>query len=212
LKIESWRARVLVSIAYLLLRIWPLRFKLEDHGGVIPNAMKQPCIFAIWHNRLLLLPPVFGRFLPGRPASALISSSGDGDLITAIVKKFGYGAVRGSSSRRGAGALLALADVFAGGTHLVITPDGPRGPAYELGQGVVFLAQKCNSPVIPISMEFSASWRVRSWDRFFIPRPFCQVRFILGPPLEIGETTTSEEFERERMRLQEAMMKLVEEK
>ncbi len=214
MKIEGWPARVLVSVGYLLLRVWvwTLRFKLEDQGGVIPSALKQPYIFAVWHNRLLLLPSLFRKFLPGRPAAALISASGDGDLIAAIVEKFNYGTIRGSTSRKAASALLSLADTFAAGTHLVITPDGPRGPAYQLGQGVVFLAQKCNSPVIPASLEFSSSWRVRSWDRFFAPRPFSQVRFILGPPIQIGETATPEQFENERMRLQEAMMKLVEEK
>jgi lysophospholipid acyltransferase (LPLAT)-like uncharacterized protein len=214
LKIEGWRARVLVSFGYLLLRVWvlTLRFKLEDQSGILPSVLKQPYIFAVWHNRLLLLPCLFGRFLPSRPAAGLISASGDGDLIAALIEKFNYRTIRGSTSRKGASALLRLADAFAAGSHLVITPDGPRGPAYELGQGVVFLAQKCDSPVIPTGMEFSSSWRVRSWDRFFAPRPFSQVRFILGPPIRIAETPTPEQFEHERMRLQDAMMKLVKEK
>jgi lysophospholipid acyltransferase (LPLAT)-like uncharacterized protein len=108
--------------------------------------------------------------------------------------------------------LLRLAEVFATGTNIVITPDGPRGPVYELGQGVIFLAQKCNAEVVPGSMEFSSSWRFKSWDRFFIPRPFSTVRIIFGVPLRIADTPTPEEFEAERVRLQNAVMDLVEQK
>jgi lysophospholipid acyltransferase (LPLAT)-like uncharacterized protein len=108
--------------------------------------------------------------------------------------------------------LLRLAEVFAAGTNIVITPDGPRGPVYELGQGIIFLAQKCNAGVVPGSMEFSSSWRFKSWDRFFVPRPFSTVRVIFGVPLHIADTPTTEEFEAERMRLQNAVADLVEEK
>jgi len=185
---------------------------MEDRGDVLRSASDHPCIFAVWHNRLLLLCSVFRRFLPGQPAAALISVSSDGDLIAALVERFGYGTVRGSTSRKAASALLRLAEVLAEGTHLVITPDGPRGPVYELSQGVIFLAQKSNTKVVPTSLEFSSSWRMKSWDRFFVPRPFCQVRVILGPPLVITETPTPEQFENERLRLQNAMMSLVEQK
>jgi lysophospholipid acyltransferase (LPLAT)-like uncharacterized protein len=94
----------------------------------------------------------------------------------------------------------------------VITPDGPRGPVYQLGQGVIFLAQKCNAAVVPGSMEFSGSWRFKSWDRFFIPRPFSTVRIIFGTPLRIAPTPTGAEFEAERRRLENAIMDLVEQK
>jgi lysophospholipid acyltransferase (LPLAT)-like uncharacterized protein len=214
LKIEGWGARLLVGFGFRLIQLWvrTLRFELDDRGGVVPAGMKQPFIFAVWHNRLLLLPSVFQRFLSPRPAAALISASGDGDLLAALVERFGYRTVRGSTSRKGASALLGLAEVFAGGTHIVITPDGPRGPVYQLGQGVIFLAQKCDTPVVPANMEYSSCWRLRSWDRFILPRPFSKVRMIFGMPLRIGETATPETFESERLRLENALMNLVERK
>jgi len=214
LKIEGWRARWLIGFAYRLLRFLArsIRFEVHDRGEVLPVAAQRSLIFAVWHNRLLLLCSIFERFLPGQPAAALISVSSDGDFIAALVERYGYGTVRGSSSRKGASALLRLAEVLGSGTHLVITPDGPRGPAYELSPGVIFLAQKSKATVIPISLEFSSSWRAKSWDRFFVPLPFCHVRVILGTPLDIHETETDEAFEQERKRLQDAMVSLVEEK
>jgi lysophospholipid acyltransferase (LPLAT)-like uncharacterized protein len=214
LKIEGWRARRLIGFAYWLNRLWvrTLRFDLDDRGGIARASAQHPFIFAVWHNRLLLLPSVFRRFLPSRHAAALISASHDGDLIAALVERFGYGTIRGSTSRRGASALLRLSEVFASGTHIVITPDGPRGPIYQLGQGVVFLAQKCEAEIVPTNLEFSSCWRVKSWDRFILPRPFARVRVILGAPLRIAVTDSPEEFESERLRLQNAIMSLVERK
>ena len=214
MKIEGWRARWLVEFGYWLIQLWvrTLRFELDDRGGIVEGSKEHPYFFAVWHNRLLLLPSIFRRFLSTRQAAALISASRDGDLLAAFVERYGYATIRGSTSRKGASALRRLAEVFAAGTNIVITPDGPRGPVYQLGQGVIFLAQKCDAEVVPGSMEFSSSWRFKSWDRFFIPRPFSTVRIIFGVPLRIAPTPTGEEFEAERLRLERAVLNLVEQK
>jgi lysophospholipid acyltransferase (LPLAT)-like uncharacterized protein len=100
--------------------------------------------------------------------------------------------------------------VLASGRDVVITPDGPRGPAYDLGPGIIFLAQKSGAAVVPINMEYSSCWRIKSWDRFIVPRPFARVRVIIGAPYRVRSTSTDDEFEAERLRLQNAMMALVE--
>ena len=110
----------------------------------------------------------------------------------------------------GAAALLELSNVLSSGRDVLITPDGPRGPAYQLGPGIIFLAQKTGAPVVPVNMEYSSCWRVKSWDRFIIPRPFSKVRVIIGQPQQIRSTSTPEEFENERLRVQNTMMSLVE--
>ena len=93
---------------------------------------------------------------------------------------------------------------------MVITPDGPRGPAYELGPGIIFLAQKSGAPVVPVNLEYSRCWRLGSWDRFIVPRPFAKVRVLINRPHNVKSTTTPEEFEGERLALQNTMMELVE--
>lgn len=167
-------------------------------------------IAALWHNRLLFLPWFLRRFVPQRKGVGLISASRDGDLASELVKFFGFEVVRGSSSRQGATAMLQLAELLSQGKDVVITPDGPRGPVYQVGPGIIFLAQKSGAPIAPLNIEYSSCWRLKSWDRFILPRPFSKARFILGAPLVIAETKTDEEFERERERLQNAMMQLVE--
>jgi len=212
LKIEGWRARWLIAFGYRLLQIWArtLRFRIEDRAGVIGAPTEERYIGALWHNRLLLFPFVLRRYLPQRRGAALVSASRDGAILADLVERFGYEVVRGSSSRKGASALRQLAEIIAAGGDAVITPDGPRGPAYEVGQGIIYLAQQSGAAVVPVNMEYSRCWRVKSWDRFILPKPFSRVRVIFGPPHCVAQTATDEEFEQERMRLQKAMLDLVE--
>ncbi|CAN5530056.1 lysophospholipid acyltransferase family protein [soil metagenome] len=212
MKLEGWWARAAVAFGFCLLQLWArtLRFEVTDHANLIGTPPMPRYIGALWHNRLLLLPHVIRRFLPQRHGAALISASRDGALLADLVQRFGFDVVRGSSSRKGVTAMLQLADVMANGRDAVITPDGPRGPAYEIGPGIVFLAQKAAAAVVPINMEYSSYWRLRSWDRFVLPRPFSTVRVIFGVPHVVRATTSDEEFESERIRLQDALLQAVE--
>ena len=212
MKITGWRARWLIALGFRLLQIWArtLRYEIDDRMGVIGRPVNENYIGALWHNRLLIFPFVLRRFFSNRRGAALISASRDGDLLADAIKRFDFDIVRGSSSRLGASAILQLTDVLASGRDVVITPDGPRGPAYELGPGIIFLAQKSGAPVVPVNMEYSNCWRLKSWDRFILPRPFSKVRVIIGQSHHVRSTSTPEEFETERLRLQGVMMALVE--
>jgi lysophospholipid acyltransferase (LPLAT)-like uncharacterized protein len=212
LKIEGWLARWLIAFGFWLMQIWArtLRYEVDDRAGVIGRPVTENYIGSLWHNRLLIFPLVLRLLLPNRHGAALISPSRDGDLLADAIRRFGYDVVRGSSSRLGASAILQLTEVLASGRDVVITPDGPRGPAYELGPGIIFLAQKSGAAVLPMNLEFSHCWRLGSWDRFIIPRPFAKVRVLVSEPHRVGATTTPEEFERERLALQNAMMAMVE--
>jgi lysophospholipid acyltransferase (LPLAT)-like uncharacterized protein len=214
-KLDSWPARLLIASGFALYRLWArtLRLKVEDPHDVISFVRQRPVIFAIWHNRLLMLPRVFDPSFPTRQSYGLISASRDGDLIAQFIERSGYGTIRGSSSRKGVIALRQLVETLGSGAgNVLVTPDGPRGPVYQVSQGIVFLAQKSGAPIVPIHMEYSSAWRLKSWDRFAVPRPFAQLRAIFGAPIQITPLDRPEQFEAEQLRLQNAMMSLVEEK
>jgi lysophospholipid acyltransferase (LPLAT)-like uncharacterized protein len=212
LKIEGRPARWLIAVGFRLLQLWvrTLRYEIDDRAGVIGKPVDQNYIGALWHNRLLIFPFVLRRFFSNRRGAALISASRDGDLLADAIARFDFDVVRGSSSRLGASAILQLTNVLASGRDVVITPDGPRGPAYELGPGIIFLAQKSGAAVLPVNMEYSSCWRLKSWDRFVLPRPFARIRVIIGQPYRVRSANTVDDFEAERLRLQDAMMALVE--
>lgn len=212
MKIEGRLARWLVAFGFRLLQLLgrTLRYEIDDRAGVVGRPVTANYIGALWHNRLLVFPLILRRFFSQRHGAALISASRDGDLLADAVQRFGYDVIRGSSSRLGASAIFQLGELLALGGDVVITPDGPRGPAYELGPGIIFLAQKTGAPVVPLNMEYSGCWRIKSWDRFIVPRPFAKVRVIIGAPHRVRSTSTPQEFEAERLRLQNTMMALVE--
>ena len=195
-----------------MLRIWErtLRYQVDDRAGILGKPVTENYIGALWHNRLLIFPLVLRRFFPNRRGAALISASRDCDLLTDAIRRFGYNVIRGSSSRLGTSAILQLTQELASGRDVVITPDGPRGPVYELGPGMVFIAQKSGAPVLAMNLEYSRCWRLGSWDRFIIPQPFSKVHVLISEPRHINPTGTPEEFEAERLRVQQAMMSLVE--
>lgn len=212
MKIEGWLARSLIAFGFRLLQLWAgtLRFEIDDRAGIVGKPVTENYIGALWHNRLLIFPLILRRFFPNRDGAALISASRDGDLLADGVKRFGYDVIRGSSSRLGASAILQLTEVLASARDVVITPDGPRGPVYELGPGIIFLAQRSGAAVLPMNLEYSRCWRLGSWDGFIVPRPFSKVRVLIDEPHQVKPTATPEEFESERLALQDAMMALVE--
>ena len=183
-----------------------LRVRVVDEAGFFSNAHQGRYIFTFWHNRMFVLPRAFERFYGARKgAVVLTSASKDGALLAEFMKRFGIGNVRGSSSRRGAAALRELNELLAGGSDVIITPDGPRGPRYQLGQGIIFLARKSACPIMPIRVEYSRCLRLKSWDRFMIPFPFARADITLEKLFWVGEAETEHAFEEQRTELERIM-------
>jgi lysophospholipid acyltransferase (LPLAT)-like uncharacterized protein len=172
---------------------------------LLGKPQERPYIWAFWHNRLMLFPRLIERYLPQRQCAALTSASKDGEIVANFLANFGIRSIRGSSSRRGAAALIEMRSLLAEGVDVGFTPDGPRGPCYRLNPGVVKLAQKTGIPVIPANVEYSRFWRLKTWDAFMIPKPFSRVEITIGALVEVAKTTTEEEFEQERLRLENAL-------
>ena len=158
-----------------------LRFRIHDPAGFLqmPPTVRMTGIF--WHNRLFIIPWFFTRYMRPRVSVALTSASRDGEMLAAFLARFGIGAVRDSSSRRGVAAMLEMNRPADDGYDIAITPDGPRGPRYRLNPGVIALAQTAGIHVLPISVFYSRYWEMKSWDAFQIPKPFATVDVTLYP-------------------------------
>ena len=143
-------------------------------------------------------------------AFVLTSLSQDGEWLARLAGRFGFGAARGSARRRGPEALRELVGLLRAGHDVAVTPDGSRGPVYRLKGGVVLLAQLSGARIVPVSVDFSRAWRLRSWDGFFVPKPFARVTLRVGEPLVVPPTSSSEtDFDRERARVEAALRGLV---
>jgi len=139
---------------------------------------EQPRIYVFWHEYILV--PLYLR--PHCDLVMLLSRHRDADVLERVAHHVGFGVVRGSSSRGAASALLEMARLDRK-VHLTITPDGPRGPRRHMATGAVFLASKLGMPIVPLGFGLSRPWRMRSWDRFALPRPFSRARAVVGPAL-----------------------------
>lgn len=170
------------------------------------NELGEPVIHVLWHNQIMASPYLWRKMYRKREVVVLTSASKDGAVLASAVKVFGVGAVHGSSSRRGAAALVALRRAAKAGKDLVITPDGPRGPKYVMQPGVVKVAQTTGLPVVLMRIEYLSCWTLKTWDRFRIPKPFSRVRITVEEPEVIRRELSDEEFEGERLRLEKSLM------
>ncbi len=135
-------------------------------------------IYVFWHESLL-----GPASRPGK-VNVLISLHADGEIITQVCRYLGINAVRGSTTRRGGGALLEMVQ-RSHDAHLAITPDGPRGPRRQVQLGAVYLASRTGLPIVPLGVGFSRAWRAKSWDRFAIPQPFSRLHGVTGNPIPV---------------------------
>jgi len=181
-----------------------LRIEVRDASDFLGNAPRTPVVFAFWHNRILAITAAFLRFYPAGRSGVLVltSASKDGMWLGELASRLGMGSVRGSSSRRGAAAMRELIGKVEQGHDIAITPDGPRGPRYELGPGMVYLAQRAGIPIIPLHARFGSHWRLRTWDGFCIPKPFSKLEVTVGAPEKIPTDLGEDAFESERRRIE----------
>jgi lysophospholipid acyltransferase (LPLAT)-like uncharacterized protein len=142
---------------------------------------KRPVVFTLWHGRLL--PCTYHH--RHQDVVTLVSHHRDGEYITRLVQKWGYTAVRGSSSRGGLDALRELVRHLRAGRSLAITPDGPRGPREKLKPGPLLAAQLTGAPIIPVASGASRASYFGGWDRFLIPHPFARLRIAYGEPVYV---------------------------
>ena len=200
--------RLLIRFGSILVNLLcaTLRYKVVDEAGFLDKPFPRPVVILVWHNRILAMPAVFRRYYPKRKGLlVLTSASRDGAYLSEFVRCFGMGAVRGSSSRRGAAALLDLVRSVEAGFDLCITPDGPRGPRYSLGPGALLLSERCHVPLMPLLVEYSAFWRFKSWDGFAVPKPFSLVTVTALSLIEIESSETEAAFEEKRLQVETRM-------
>jgi lysophospholipid acyltransferase (LPLAT)-like uncharacterized protein len=210
-----WYQRLAAWAIWALVRIVTatLRFSYDDRPGFASGGFSGPAIYCVWHNRLALcLSAYFGyvrRYSETPGMAAMVSASKDGGFLTAVLERFGVKPVRGSSSRRGAQALLELTSWADRGYDLAITPDGPRGPRYLVQDGVASLAQITGLPVV--GCTYNVSWKItaNSWDRFQVPLPFARCKVIFAPPLRVPRDASDDEREQLRQQLERAMQEMV---
>jgi lysophospholipid acyltransferase (LPLAT)-like uncharacterized protein len=167
-----------------------------------------PVVLALWHDQAF----VGARFLhrrlhdAGLPLAVIASQSGDGELVARIAAPLGVTVVRGSTSRGGRGAILALyRSLVKRRCSPLVAPDGPRGPRHVAQPGAVLLAQFARAPLVPLAFAAERGWRLRSWDRMVVPAPWTRVAVAIGEPRRVPRELDADALEAERAGLGAAL-------
>ncbi len=179
-----------------------LRWRVEgmDHYDAIVARRREP-IFAFWHGRIL--PATW--FWRDRGIVVMTSQNFDGEWIARIIRRFGYGTARGSTSRGARRALVQLKRDVAAGRPAAFTVDGPRGPARRVQPGAVWLAGATGNPILPFHIEAERHWSALSWDRTQIPRPFSSMAVAIGAPFEVPDPSEDGVVEAHRSALERVL-------
>lgn len=203
----TFTRRCLAWGAYLLIRLFSCtwRVSVDQHTRV-----DGPGIYCCWHNKLLLpitkYPYLFSNKYLVTEMSGMVSASKDGAFLSFLLRKFKMNPIRGSSSRRGAQALVEARKTLKQNQSVAVTPDGPKGPVYSAKSGPVVLSRLCQLPIIPTSVSVSAYWELKSWDKFIIPKPFSRVVITFGKPFVVPPDATDQSDEQEAENLGRILM------
>lgn len=179
----DWKTRAAISVGGFLIRALASTWRIRAIGREEFDRARKPgvaAIFTFWHGQML---PLVAEH--HRPTTVLISDHRDGEIITQIVSRFGCRAVRGSSSKGAARALLQLSRTLTDGNDIAITPDGPRGPRHSFAPGALVLSQRTSAPIVLLASHASRVWRLNTWDGFEIPKPFARVTVGYGEPFVV---------------------------
>ncbi|RMF88700.1 MAG: DUF374 domain-containing protein, partial [Planctomycetota bacterium] len=159
-------------------------------------------LYLFWHEYIL-----FPLYLRGHcHLTMLLSRHRDADILSYVAEMMGFRFVRGSSNRGGVAALRQL--MHEQGQHLTITPDGPRGPRRRLAAGPIYLASRLGMPLVLMGFGYDRPWRLPTWDRFALPRPFSRARAVVGPPIFIPPSLDRQQIEMHRRRVESLLCRL----
>jgi lysophospholipid acyltransferase (LPLAT)-like uncharacterized protein len=193
--VRSWMSTLDYKVAFYDPTVDPVDSRYEGQK-----------IFVFWHEYILLPLHMRGHC----NLAMLLSQHRDADILTELARHLGFEFVRGSSSRGGTTALRELAR-RSRHMNLTITPDGPRGPRRVLAQGPIYLSSKLGMPLVAMGFGYDRPWRLKSWDRFAIPRPYSHARAVVSPAVVIPPDLDREGIEHYRLKVQRLMNRLTDE-
>lgn len=173
--------KIFISLMILLSKTW----RIKINGGLPP----KPGIIIFWHGFMLPVWKAFSRFKP----IGVVSKSKDGEILSAFLESIGFRLIRGSSASGGSEVITEMV-AAAPGNHLLITPDGAKGPIYKLKPGAFVASQRTGVPVYICSAKIKSAFHLKnSWDNFSIPLPFSRIDLSFSEPISVDSTLNKAE-------------------
>jgi len=206
-RIDRLKITLISTLGYWIILIVgrTLRWRVEN-WDVLDSIRNvgQNAILAFWHGRIFMATYYFRR----RGIVVMISQNRDGEYISNVIRYFGYGVVRGSSSRRSIGATVEMLREIRQGKDIGFAMDGPRGPRYVAKPGAVYIARKSGNPVVPFNISVEKKWVMKSWDHFQVPFPFSRAVVLIGQPIYVATDADDAEIKAAEEQIQHELEEL----
>ncbi len=175
------------SYVWLLFKTCKIEFRLNKKSKLILEQKKQ-CFVTFWHSRIMLFPYYLAQFTK---LSAVISSHKTAEALSIVVESYGHELIRGSSRKGALNAMRSILSAIHQGKSISLTPDGPKGPRFQIKGSITTLAKKFKLPIIPVTYSASKAVVLNSWDRFIIPLPWIsKIIIAFDAPLILNDQDT----------------------
>ena len=188
-RLKTW---IISLLGYWVMRLvgCTLRWQVEGWQNFHSiYAAGKRVIFTFWHGRIFM----GTYFFRNRGIVVMTSQNKDGEYIARVIRRFGYGVARGSSSRGAKGALVEMIRELRNNKDVAFSIDGPRGPRYVAKPGAVWVAAQTGDAIFPFHLTPEKSWVMRSWDQFHVPKPFSRVLVLMGTPIYVKVHASEED-------------------
>lgn len=199
----------LLATAWIRRWMGTLEYRVAYYDATVDPAHPEcpgRMLYVFWHEYILVPAYMRGHC----DLTMLVSRHRDAEILVQAARHLGFSCVRGSTNRGGATALRELAECSRF-SSLTITPDGPRGPRRAMSLGPIFLASRLEMPLVPLGLGCDRPWRLSSWDRFAIPRPWSRCRGVVGPPLRLPPNLDRDGLEHYRQQVERLLNRLTQE-
>ena len=176
-----------------------LKFKKIDEEDI--KIFSSPCVIVALHEEAIFSAylgrevaiKAYKRGQAIKQLSSMVSSSGDGNIIATVIyalfNKIFYTKpylVRGSSNKNPLRSLVEFIKVAKISAAIIIA-DGPRGPRGKVKVGAIITAMKNNIPIYCYRFHCKG-WRINSWDKTIVPRPFQKIHTNKSGPFYFDES------------------------
>lgn len=186
-------------LAYLIRAVFGIllstcRLKVRGKENLIEAVKKGPCIIMLWHNRLVAIGSIAIRTFKKVRFCAFVSNSKDGEILAQYCMTFGRGdAIRVPHDSKDQALKAMITRLKYTKDILIITPDGPKGPRYEIKPGIAVAAKDSKAAIIPFDWVAKSYWELKTWDRLRIPKPFTTIEATFGTPIRLDKDSPLEE-------------------
>ena len=200
----GWLTRILFALLFSTCRVQV--FGQEIEKKYLRENPGKGLLYASWHRGLMF----FIYFYRNKNFVVMASDSKDGELASQATRRHGWIVVRGSSSARGSEALREMIPYFRQGYRGGLVVDAPRGPAHVSKIGIIIASRMTGLPIIPVMWSADRFWRISSWDRTIIPKPFSRIAFLYGKEfIHVPRKASTEECESYRKLLDDTLNRLM---